>query len=414
MLLLYNFGIRLYTTLITIFALWNQKARDWVEGRREIPTDLARWKKGQRKVVWVHAASLGEFEMGMPVFEQLIASLEADKWQLVVTFFSPSGYNAKKKYPKASLITYLPIDTAKNASYFLDAIQPDIALFVKYEFWHHMLKALKQRGVLTYVVGARFYPKQIFFKSYGKWFRRMLTIPNKVFVQRKEDLELVKSITGNFEIGGDSRYDRVHQIAKASRSYPEIEIFKKNYPLVMGGSTWESEDQLLIELIKKHALQYKFLIAPHELKESTFNKYEELKVGKVLRFSQLSTHSEEEIANALVILVDTIGHLSSLYKYGDVAFVGGGFGKGLHNILEPLAFNVPVIFGTDTDGFLEAKEALEAQVAAKVETYGQFEKAIAQFTIDKPADFDVQIDKYMRSKRGSSQMIVDRIIADLN
>ncbi len=351
MLLIYDLFIRLYTFGIHIAALFNPKARLWVKGReastahRE-PSTVSR---PQSPVLWVHAASLGEFEQGRPVME--VFREKYPDWKIVLTFFSPSGYEVRKNYPHADMVCYLPADTRQNARDFLDQIRPDVAIFVKYEFWANYLFELQKRGVTTLLVSALFRPSQPFFKWYGGFWRKMLTCFSHIFVQNESSEKLLQSIgIQNITIGGDTRVDRVLKIAEGVQENEIVKTFVSGAgaPVLVAGSTWEADEALIFVA----ATSWKRIIAPHEPSESNVLRICKL-AGDAQRYSQ---NEADRLSLANTLVIDNIGLLNTLYRYGSVAYVGGGFGKGIHNTLEPAAFGLPIIFGPKYEKFEEARQ----------------------------------------------------------
>lgn len=382
MRILYSTGVRLYPILAQIVALFNTKAAKWVKGQKAARKQIAQWKPTKAKTLWVHAASLGEFEMGKPIFESIIERLGSENIHLVITFFSPSGYEiAIKKYKKADLICYLPMDSTSHANHFLDSIQPDAAIFVKYEFWHHYLSGLKKRNIPVFSVGTRFHQEQVFFKWYGKWFVKVIEDFSKVFVQRKDDYQLAQQLgLEKIGIGGDPRYAKVIENAENKQEFFLVEKLIANKPVIVIGSCWEPEEKIVVEFIKKHLTDYAYIIAPHEFKEARLRQFEAIDGIKAIRYSELN---ENSVNGKDLLLVDKVGDLAQLYQFGDFAFVGGGFGEGLHNILEPLAFGIPTVFGPDDKGFREAQEVVDLGVAKKIKDVEEFEAAVNEFLPEK-------------------------------
>jgi 3-deoxy-D-manno-octulosonic-acid transferase len=363
---LYSLAIALYSVLISFYAPFNLKARQWVEGRRRWRSKISDFKNNGH-VIWVHCASLGEFEQGRPLIEKIRA--EKQGWKIVVTFYSPSGYEIRKNYSNADLIMYLPADTFINAHDFVKAIKPDIAVFIKYEFWYNYLNILKRKNIPVYLVSAIFRPNQLFFRWYGGFYRLMLPKFSHIFVQNEESFELLKSI-GYTEctITGDTRFDRVSQIARNARELPLIKHFCGNEELFIAGSSWDPDEDIIIRYINEHPDRMKWLFAPHEIDEAHLTRIErKLSVP----YSRYSIYNQDDKATR-VLIIDNIGMLSSVYRYGTIAEIGGGFGKGIHNILEPACWGLPVLFGPNHTIFLEAKEMLERGGAFTFSNYEEF------------------------------------------
>lgn len=306
------------------------------------------------RVIWVHCASLGEFEQGRPVIEALKESCPDRK--VLLTFFSPSGYEKRKDYPLADHVMYLPLDTASNARRLVGSVPLEMALFVKYEFWFHFLSRLKKKGVPVYLVSGIFRPDQVFFRWYGLWYRRILDNFSHIFVQEKASFELLgKYGFERVSVAGDTRFDRVMQLAQSEYSNFALEAFAADSTVIIAGSTWEPDEILLEEAFNELPSHIKWIIAPHELSESHLEKLRKRFPGSVL-FTDLGNAFS---SGARVVIVNTIGHLSQLYRFGTLAYIGGGFGKGIHNILEAATYGLPVIFGPNFRKFSEAVELLE-------------------------------------------------------
>lgn len=361
MLFIYTIAIHLYTLGIRTAALFgHSKARLMVTGWKEVPAALAKLEKG-KPTVWFHAASLGEFEQARPVLEDY--RQRHPECQVLVTFFSPSGYEVRKNYAQAEAICYLPMDTPGNVRRFLDTVHPDKVFFVKYEFWYNYLNALRQRGIDTYIFSAIFRPDQYFFKWYGGWFLRQIGLCFKhLFVQNEESLRLLKGHgIDHCSLAGDTRYDRVHQIAQAAEPDAVVERFLQGHdgPVLVAGSTWPPDEQLLARLHEsKEWFPERIIIAPHEIHEEHLRSIEALFPSSI-RYSSLSSSTSSSSATSHVLIIDNIGLLSKLYRYATVAYIGGGFGVGIHNILEAVAYGKPVVFGPNHHKFQEAHDIIE-------------------------------------------------------
>ncbi len=353
-LLAYNLAIRFYWLGIRLAAVVNKKAALWIDGRSHWRRQLTSFNKDNRKTAWFHCASLGEFEQARPLIEKL--KQEKPDYRIVLSFFSPSGYEVRKNYQGADVVTYLPLDTAQNAKDFINAIQPHIAFFVKYEFWFHYLNELKCKKIPTILFSAIFRKEQVFFKWYGTIFREMLQSFNSIFVQNEASQQLLSQIGINSQIANDTRFDRVYQIAQQRTTLPLIEQFKGKGHLLIAGSTWPKDEELLLHLITSGTLQdYKYIIAPHNIEEPRIAKLQQQLGTKAVRFSELK---ESNALTADVILVDSIGQLTAIYAYGTIAYVGGGFNSSVHNVLEPAVYGMPVLFGPNHTKSAEAKELI--------------------------------------------------------
>lgn len=360
MRVLYTIGIWLYEVGVRVAALCgHEKARQMVDGWKRLPDELSKLSH-ERHTVWFHAASLGEFEQARPVLEEY--RRRHPDHQVLVTFFSPSGYEIRKNYALADAICYLPMDTPRNARRFILAADPDTVFFVKYEFWYNYLNAIKDWGAKTYIFSAIFRPDQYFFKWYGGWFRKQLrNCFTHLFVQNEASLALLKSIgIENCSIAGDTRFDRVHQIAEAAEPDAIVEKFLDGYDgkVLVAGSTWPPDEQLLARLRgRKEWFPERIVIAPHQIHEEHLLGIEALFPDSI-RYSQLGHSATQLLSHPSTLIIDNIGLLSKLYRYADVAYIGGGFGVGIHNILEAVTFGKPVLFGPNYHKFKEAKDII--------------------------------------------------------
>lgn len=355
MLLLYNFGITIYYTLVYVVSIYKNKAKLWINGRRHQqvqPLDSS---------IWFHFASLGEFEQGRSVLEGVKAAYPQHK--IVVTFFSPSGYEVGKNTPLADAVYYLPLDRAANARDFINTINPVIAIFTKYEYWYHFFNELHNKYVPLYIISGIFRPGQVFFKWYGGLHRKMLKLVTWFFVQDIPSKHLLHDVgVTNVTISGDTRFDRVWANALQPKAVPAIEAFKDSKRLFVAGSTWPADEKLIAQLITQHS-DWKFIIAPHEIGEDKVNGLISLLPQEsTIRYSQISNLTSQ----SSVLVIDNIGMLSSLYQYADITYIGGGFGAGIHNTLEAAAFGMPVIFGPRYDKFKEARDLIELNAAYSI------------------------------------------------
>jgi 3-deoxy-D-manno-octulosonic-acid transferase len=361
--LLYNFLICAYSFIIRIIAPFNSKAKFWVEGRKNIfdrlgsasltnhgSTSLTNHGAtshsihGSTSLAWFHCASLGEFEQGRPVIEAF--RLKYPSYKILVRFFSPSGYEIRKNYTGADFICYLPADTPQNAQKFIEIVKPSIVFFVKYEFWRNYLTELEKQHIPVISFSAIFRPNQLFFKSYGGFYREILTKFKHVLVQNQESFDLLKSIDiQQITLAGDTRFDRVKQIVDAKKDIPIAERFKANRQVLMVGSAWQTDMEVLIPLMNllKNDSNLTFVIAPHEIHQVEIMAWQKQIESKSICFSEVKT--DTKLIDYQVLIIDNIGMLSSLYQYADFAFIGGSFGKGLHNILEAATFGMPIFFG---------------------------------------------------------------------
>lgn len=366
---LYHLFITAYPILARLLSVSNEKAKLWVKGRQSIFNELEKaFANNTAKVIWMHCASLGEFEQGLPIVEQL--KLQTPNSKFLITFFSPSGYEVRKNYQGADWIFYLPMDSAKNAKRFYDIVKPSLVLFVKYEFWFYYLQEAKQRDIPLLLVSGIFRENQVFFKWYGVFYRKMLQSFSYCFVQNQASADLLASVgITNISVSGDTRFDRVKEIAARFSSIQIIEDFIGNDPVVVAGSTWLEDDKELQHYAKKHP-QIKFIIAPHDIQQSRIDEcvglYKNVVLYSDLVNSQWSIVNGEKTSNqqpatSNILLINNIGLLSKLYHYATICFIGGGFGdEGIHNVLEAAVYGKPVVFGPVYDKYIEAEELIEA------------------------------------------------------
>ncbi len=364
---LYTFGVYCYGVAIRIASLFNPKAKKWINGRKGLFQTLP--DISNKEVVWFHCASLGEFDQGLPLMNRI--KHENPEIYLIVTFFSPSGFeNFEKRDHLADFVCYLPLDTPSNARKFISIIQPSSIFFVKYEFWGNFILAAKKFGSKIYNVSGIFRPSHRFFKWYGSFFRSLLKQFDFFFVQNESSKHLLTEIgITNTKITGDSRFDRVIENSLSAQPNSVIEAFKSNDKLVVIGSSWPVDEELLIPWINKTS--FKVLIAPHQVDEKHIEQISKGITRKVERYSKTSTESIKDID---VLIVDTIGLLASAYKYGEIAYVGGGFTGNLHNILEPAVFGLPVIFGPKYKRFPEGQAFINGGFGFSISTLNEFEK----------------------------------------
>ena len=366
MSLFYNIAILFYQALINVVAIFgNQKAKFWVQGRKSIFRRLKTDLKHDKRRIWVHAASLGEFEQGRPLIEKI--KEQHPEYKIFLTFFSPSGYEVRKNYQGADYIYYLPADTHANARKFVDLVKPEVVLFIKYEYWYNYLNTLNKRNIPVYLCSAIFRNNQLFFKWYGGWYRKVLSLFKHMFVQTEKSKELLATIGfTNVTVTGDTRFDRVYAIASQAKEIAEVAAFVGTSKCLIAGSTWEPDEDLLSTYINESAAPLKYIIASHEIHTSHIERLEKLIQKKVARFS---SWKQDQSGNPDVLIIDNIGMLSSLYRYGQVAYIGGGFGKGIHNILEAATFGLPVLFGPNHLKFQEALDLIAIEGAFPIQDY---------------------------------------------
>ncbi|MEG1617608.1 MAG: glycosyltransferase N-terminal domain-containing protein [Bacteroidales bacterium] len=373
--MIYNVGISFYASAVKLAALKNSKAQKMTEGHKQVFDYLRENRKPEDRYLWFHAASLGEFEQGRPMIEEIRKS--HPEYKILLTFFSPSGYEVRKNYEGADLICYLPFDEPSRVKRFLDLVRPEKAFFIKYEFWANYLLGLKSRGIPVYLISAIFRPDQIFFKGYGQFFRNLLPLYEHIFVQDESSYALLRNIgVKKVSVSGDTRFDRVREIMKGAKELPLVEKFVKDTPLTLvAGSSWPKDEDILIDYFNNRP-DMKLIIAPHEIHESHIRDIIRKLNMPYVRYTELT---DEVPADARCLIIDCIGMLSSVYRYGKLAYIGGGFGVGIHNVLEAAVYDIPVVFGPNYQKFREAKELIAAKGAFSIANAAEFKALMAQF-----------------------------------
>ena len=406
---IYSAGLWFYYLGILLASIFNPKARLWIRGRKGIFRQLSNTIQND-PVIWFHVASLGEFEQGRPVMEEI--KHRYNHYKILLTFFSPSGFEIRKNYNGADYIFYLPLDTKYNARRFIRLVKPTMAFFVKYEFWYYYIHELDNNQIPVYLISAIFRPGQVFFSWYGGWFRKMLYCFNHLFVQTEQSLDLLHGISvNNVTLAGDTRFDRVLQIASGTKEIPMAAGFKGDQPCLIAGSTWPYDEDLLLQYINDFHGQAKFIIAPHEVNEEHIQKIIQQLKKSYVRFSEAF---ETEVPVKQVLIIDNIGMLSSLYRYGNIAYIGGGFGKGIHNILEAATFGLPVVFGPNFSKFNEAFELIGLGGAVSIAAFEDL-KIILDRWFDSADERNRtgQISKaFVRKNAGATAMILNRIFSN--
>ena len=351
----YHIIIYLYLFGVAVASLFSKKVKKMWAGERQTIRLLKAKVDPSARYIWFHAASLGEFEQGRPLIESIRSRYP--EYKILLTFFSPSGYEVRKNYEGADIICYLPLDTVRNARRFLRAVRPEMAFFIKYEFWYNYLHILKHRNIPAYSISSIFRPDQIFFRWYGAQYARVLKCFTHFFVQNEESKALLASLgIADVDVVGDTRFDRVLQIKDASKQLPLVELFVKDAPRVfIAGSSWPPDEEIFIKYFQQHR-DWKLIVAPHVIGESHLAQIQSLLKGrKIVRYTQATL---EQVAEADVLIIDCFGLLSSIYHYATVSYVGGGFGVGIHNVLEAAVWNIPVLFGPNNKRFREAQGLL--------------------------------------------------------
>jgi 3-deoxy-D-manno-octulosonic-acid transferase len=409
---LYSIAIHLLYFTILIASLFNRKARQWINGRKGWRTRLKQWQQKGSSTLWFHAASLGEFEQGLPVMKSIKALLPGCR--LVLTFYSPSGYEIRKNNKDADLICYLPLDTPYNARTFINLIQPDAAFFIKYEFWYSYLNQLHHKGVPSFLISGIFRPEQVFFLWYGNWFREKLRYFTYFFVQDRISSTLLDAIgILNVTIAGDTRFDRVLENAASAERIALAENFIGNSFCVVAGSTWPADEDILAAFISKSGPDMKLIIAPHEIDDGHINHLKTLFEGKYARYSSSDSIN---VNRKQVLIIDNIGMLSSLYQYGQLAYIGGGFGKGIHNILEAAVFGIPVIFGPNYYKSREAAEMIESGCAFAVRSTEELSEVIIKLKNNAEIyrHASLKTKEYVKNNAGVTVNITRQVIKMIN
>lgn len=375
---IYNFLLLIAWWVLQIVALFSTKMRLFIRGRRDAKKKLRSNPFAGNPCIWMHVASLGEYEQGLPILEQL--KLTYPDHRIVLTFFSPSGFEIKKDTPIADLVLYLPFDLPGNVKLFLDTLKPSMAIFIKYEIWPNYLHHLKKRGIPTLLVSAIFSKKQIFFKPWGGFMRKSLVAFTHFFVQNANSQKLLEGIgLKNTTISGDTRFDRVSEILKRDNRLDFMDGFTNDNICLVAGSTWPEDEEILINFINQSSESIKFVLAPHTIKKSHIDKIRNGLTKKSVCFSELP---QPNLSENNVLIIDTIGLLTKIYSYADIAYVGGAFATGLHNTLEPAVYGVPVIIGPDYHGFKEAEELVGKKGILVINSTSDFDSTMHRLISD--------------------------------
>ena len=385
----------------------HRKARQLMVGQRQATDELRSrlpHKAGNHKRIWIHVASVGEFEQARPIIERL--RKERTDVQIVLTFFSPSGYNLRKDYDKVDIVTYLPFATRRNARAFLDTLKPDMAIFVKYEFWPAYLKELNRRGVKTYSISSIFRDKQLFFRPWGKPYLNLLRLFTAIYVQDERSARLLHQYgIEHVQVAGDTRFDRVHATREQAKEIPQVARFvQSGEPVIIAGSTWQPDEQLLARYISENP-GVKLVLAPHEIHEAHLHQIFQQFEGRYVRLTEATINSLDAVR---VLVVDTMGMLSSIYRYGQVAYIGGGFGVGIHNTIEAAVYGLPVLFGPNYRHFREACALIEAGGGRSVTNYREFKAAMDEALANHEA-MGKRASDYVDSELGATDKIYNRL-----
>lgn len=407
---LYNLVIHLYGLVIRLASINKLKAKQWVNGRKNWRQNLSRKisNLNSKNVLWIHCSSYGEFEQGRPLIEAI--KIKHPQYKIVLSFFSPSGYEAFKDWKGADVICYLPLDTKQNARDFISIVKPKASVFIKYEFWLNFLFELQKQNIPTYLVSAVFKPHHPFFKWYGSIFRKSLNTFNKLFIQDEASRDLLIKIgLNNYEVCGDTRFDRVIEIKENFTEILFVKEFCANHKVLIAGSTWANDDELLIEAFKILNLSnLKLIIVPHDVEEKNISK-----LTALLKKNNLSYHlysDQKQNLNAEILVVDTIGILSKIYYYASVAYVGGGLNEGIHNCLEPAVYLKPVIFyGNDYHKYNEATELIALKAAKNISSSNELAEAVSGYLNNDKAlnEIETNLKNYFQKKSGTTKKVLD-------
>jgi 3-deoxy-D-manno-octulosonic-acid transferase len=408
MLFLYNILLIFASQVVKLLALFSPKIRLFVEGRKSVFQTLASKISPGDKTIWFHAASLGEFEQGLPVMEKI--KIQFPNHKIIVTFFSPSGYEVRKNNTIADVTVYLPLDTKSNARQFLKLAHPDLVFFIKYEYWPNYLNELKKLNVKTYLISGIFRENQAFFKWYGGFYRNALKAFDYFFVQNESSKKLLQGLGfNNVKISGDTRFDRVAAILERNNSLDFIEQFRNDTTTIVIGSSWPKDESLLVNYINQTNEKVKFIIAPHNIKPEQIQELKNSISKKAILFSEKSTI---DLANFDVLIVDTIGILTKIYSYADIAYVGGGFGNpGVHNILEPATFGIPIVVGPNFSHFAEAVALVHQEGCVSISGQTELNDAFSNLILNE----DIRHEKghicstFVQMNKGATDVIIKHI-----
>ncbi len=412
MLFLYNFIVHFADFLLKITAFFSPKIKLFVDGRKEVFSILKSKISPNDKSIWFHAASLGEYEQGLPVIEKI--KLKLPNHKIVVTFFSPSGYEVRKNNAVADATVYLPLDTKQNAQRFIKIINPELVFFIKYEYWPNYLNELKKLQIKTYLISGVFREKQVFFKWYGGFYKNALQTFDYFFVQNESSKKLLQSIGfENVKISGDTRFDRVVSILERDNSLDFVEKFKNNQITIVVGSSWPKDEELLIKYINQAPENIKFIIAPHNIKAVQISNFKSQISKTTVLFSDVASLHATMLSNANVFIIDTIGILTKIYSYADIAYAGGGFGNpGVHNILEPATFGIPIVIGPNYSHFAEATALVHQEGCASISNQKELNEALDNLIFNE----DIRYEKghicstFVQMNKGATDVILNHIL----
>ncbi len=405
----YTFLISLYYLGVLIASPFHEKARKWIRGRKGLFRTLRNGMENGGPWIWVHCASLGEFEQGRPVIESL--RKERPGWKILLTFFSPSGYEVRKNYAGADLVTYLPFDFPWNARKFLDLLRPRMAVFVKYEFWYHYLSLLHRRNIPLAGISVIIRENHPFLSWYGRPYRKVLQYFNHLFVQDEDSAGRLASIgMDRVTVSGDTRFDRVVDIAASAKDLDIAAGFSAGATVLVAGSTWPADEDLLLRYLNGNTgRDLKCILVPHEIGEGHISRIMDQVKQQAIRYSMAGG---KDLGSIRILVVDNVGMLSSIYRYGQIAYIGGGFGKGIHNILEAAVYGIPVLFGPNYKKFREAVQLSELGAAFPVQDYAQLEERLSRLVNDKEIreKCGVRASSYIKKSTGATPAIVRKLL----
>ena len=404
--MIYNLAMYILELGVKLAALFSDKPAKMVKGYREVFDLLQRKIDRNAQYIWFHAASLGEFEQGRPLIECI--RKEYPQYKILQTFFSPSGYEVRKNYDGADIVCYLPIDTPSNVKKFVDLVDPCMVFFVKYEFWQNYLNTLNKKGIPVYSVSSIFRSNQIFFRWYGKGYQQVLKTFAHLFVQNEESKQLLAGIgVNNTTVVGDTRFDRVLDICAAAKQLPLVQKFKGDALTFVAGSSWGPDEDIFIKYFNAHP-EMKLIIAPHVVNDSHLKEIESKLQRSCVRYTKAT---EENVQQADCLIIDCYGLLSSIYRYGEISYIGGGFGVGIHNVLEAAVYGIPVIFGPNNKKFREAQHLLANKGGFEINDYEDFEQLMNKFLGDKAylKQSGKAAGDYVKGNAGAMEKIMKRV-----
>ena len=404
--MIYNLAMYILELGVKLAALFSDKPAKMVKGYREVFDLLQRKIDRNAQYIWFHAASLGEFEQGRPLIERI--RKEYPQYKILQTFFSPSGYEVRKNYDGADIVCYLPIDTPSNVKKFVDLVNPCMVFFVKYEFWQNYLNTLYKKGIPVYSVSSIFRPNQIFFRWYGKGYQQVLKTFAHLFVQNEESKQLLAGIgVNNTTVVGDTRFDRVLDICAAAKQLPLVQIFKGDALTFVAGSSWGPDEDIFIKYFNAHP-EMKLIIAPHVVNDSHLKEIESKLQRSSIRYTKAT---EDNVQQADCLIIDCYGLLSSIYRYGEISYIGGGFGVGIHNVLEAAVYGIPVIFGPNNKKFREAQHLLANKGGFEINGYEDFQQLMDKFLTDEAylKQSGKAAGDYVKDNAGAMDKIMKRV-----